>query len=286
MVNLTALSKNVGWLNWVMNKIDMYFYSGMRQRSSGTITSVVFFCLMIGCAMTCYSQSSATIEQHNADQKIVASGKTAANEVPEEEYFKSIYRAFYESYRLGPGDEIAIRVLGQPDYSFPKVKISPVGRVYHPLVGNIEVVGLTVPQLEKKLVADFSEYVINPQVSVSLEEAQSAKIGILGEVRTPSIVVISRPMTILEAINTIGGFTEAADRRGVVLLRQDISGATATRKIDVKKIMDGKARPEENLLVKGGDTIIVNSNFKKKMDNAMNSLRFTSFLSFIAFGRY
>lgn len=263
----------------------MYFYYRLRQKSSGATISVVFFCLLVVYAGTCYAQSSISVEQQNGNQKIVASSKAATNEKPEEEYFKSIYRNFYESYRLGPGDEIAIRVLGQPDYSFPKMKISPVGRVYHPLVGNIEVVGLTVPQLEKKLVVDFSEYVISPQVSVSLEEAQSAKIGILGEVRTPSIVVISRPMTILEVINTIGGFTEAADRRGVVLLRQERSGEMATKKIDVKKIMDGKARPEENLIVKAGDTIIVNSNFKKKMDNAMNSLRFTSFLSFIAFGR-
>lgn len=264
----------------------MYFYCGLKQYCSHIITRLVFFCLMIVCIKTGYSQSLVSTEQQDGDPKIVASSKAAIKEEPEDEYFKSIYRNFYESYRLGPGDEIAIRVLGQPDYSFPKLKISPVGRVYHPLVGNIEVVGFTVPQLEKKLTADFSEYVINPQVSVSLEEAQSAKIGILGEVRTPSIVVISRPMTILEAINTIGGFTESADRKGVVLLRQERSGVIATKKVDVKKIMDGKASPEENIMVKAGDTIIVNSNFRKKMDNAMNSLRFTSFLSFIAFGRY
>ncbi len=264
----------------------MFFHCGFRQKSRFMVTNIVFLGFMVVGGVSCYSQSLVMFEQQGENQKVISSSKTVSIEPSEEEYFKSIYHNFYESYRLGPGDEIAIRVLGQPDYSFPKVKVSPVGRVYHPLVGNIEVVGLTVPQLEKKLTVEFSEYVINPQVSVSLEEAQSAKIGILGEVRTPSIVVISRPMTILEAINTIGGFTESADRRGVVLLRQERNGVMATKKIDVKKIMDGKASPEENIIIKAGDTIIVNSNFKKKMDNAMNSLRFTSFLSFIAFGRY
>src|SRR5262252_10919867 len=59
------------------------------------------------------------------------------------QYFKSIYRDFYEKYELGPEDEIAIRVLGQPDYSIERTKVSPVGRVYHPLIGDMEVGGMT-----------------------------------------------------------------------------------------------------------------------------------------------
>lgn len=243
-------------------------------------------CLTVICVITSYAQSISSGSQKNqADKSVSVNNIVADAPVNEEDYFRAIYRSFYETYRLGPGDEIAIRVLGQPDYSFSKLKVSPVGRIYHPLVGDVEVVGTTIPQLEKKLTSDFGEYVINPQVSVSLEEAQSAKIGVLGEVRTPSIIIVSRPMTILEAINTTGGFTETADRRDVVLLRQE-RGLMQTSKVDIKKILDGKAKPEENLMVKAGDTIIVNSNLKKKLGNVMNSLRFTSFLSFIAFGRY
>lgn len=231
-----------------------------------------------------YSQTSSQTDNPVPGNN--KNAKDAGNDGIDDEYFKGIYRTFYESYRLGPGDEIAIRVLGQPDYSLSKIKVSPVGRIYHPLVGDIEVVGYTIQQLEKKLAADFSEYVINPQVSVSLEEAQSAKIGVLGEVRAPSIVIIARPMTILEAINSTGGFTETADRRDVLLLRQGRNGLMQQQKVDVKRILDGKAKPEENVMVRAGDTVIVNSNFKKKMGNVMNSLRFVSFLSFIAFGRY
>lgn len=251
---------------------------------------VVLLVIMLGitsvCARVCWAQSMSQEGQQKTDKVLEENLARVANVIDEEGYFRTIYRNFYEAYRLGPGDEIAIRVLGQPDYSFPKIKVSPVGRIYHPLVGDVEVAGLTIPLLEKKLVADFSEYIINPQVSVSLEEAQSAKIGILGEVRTPSILIISRPMTILEAINTTGGFTETADRKDVVLLRQEVGGVMQTRKVDVKKILDGKARPDENLMVRSGDTIIVNSNLKKKLGSVMNSLRFTSFLSFLVLGRY
>src|SRR5258707_1369037 len=43
-------------------------------------------------------------------------------------YFRSIYHNFYETYRLGPEDALALRIYGQPDYSFDKVVVSPVGR--------------------------------------------------------------------------------------------------------------------------------------------------------------
>ena len=82
----------------------MYFYCRLRQISSGATTCVVFFCLFVVYAGTCYAQSSISVEQQNGNQKTVASSKAATNEKPEEEYFKSIYRNFHESYHLGPGD--------------------------------------------------------------------------------------------------------------------------------------------------------------------------------------
>lgn len=167
----------------------------------------------------------------------------------------------------------------------PKVRISPSGRVYHPLVGEIEVVGFTVPQLEKKLTADFSEYIINPKVNVSLEEAQSAKVGVLGEVRNPSIVVITKPMTILEAINSTGGFNETANRNSVTLLRQGSDGRMQTTKVNMKRVLEGKAKPEDNVMVRAGDTVIVNGNTRKKMGTVASSLGLVNFMTFLIFGR-
>lgn len=214
---------------------------------------------------------------------------TPVNNVPDvdagEGFFKSIYRNFYESYRLGPGDVIAIRVYGQPDYALPQAKISPVGRIYHPLVGEVEVAGFTVGQLEKKLIEDFSEYVRDPKVSVSLEEAQSAKIGVLGEIKAPGIVVMVRPLTLLEAISERGGFTDSAKRSPVTVLRRLADGRMQTLKVDVKRILQGKADPEENIMMRAGDTIIVDSNLRKKMASVMAVAGFAQFLTFIALGR-
>src|SRR5215475_13914442 len=91
-------------------------------------------------------------------------------------YLDKAFRAFNDNYRLGPGDEIAIRVKGQPAYSLEKAKVSPSGTIYHELVGDVTVVGLTMSQVTELLTNDLSEYLKNPQVSVQLIEAASAKV--------------------------------------------------------------------------------------------------------------
>src|SRR5215468_9650693 len=105
----------------------------------------------------------------------------------DDQYFKGIYLEFYNTYRLGPADEIAIRVTGQPDYTLERVKVSPTGSVYHPLLGDVEVAGMTIPRLTKRLTNDLREHLIDPKVSVALLEANSAKIGVLGDVMRPGI---------------------------------------------------------------------------------------------------
>ena len=130
----------------------------------------------------------------------------------DDQLFKGIYREFYDTYRLGPADEIAIRVTGQPDYTLERVKVSPTGSVYHPLLGDLEVAGMTIPRLIERLTKDLSEYLINPKVSVALLEANSAKIGVLGDVIHPGILVMNKPMNVLEAIIASGGVADTGDK--------------------------------------------------------------------------
>ncbi|MDX2045129.1 MAG: polysaccharide biosynthesis/export family protein [Acidobacteriota bacterium] len=255
----------------------------MELFRSFPLLAETLMCVCLLCVGTWAAQAQSVTAKNTVKESVRNSDDFAMDS--EEEYFKNIYRNFYMSYRLGPGDEISIRVLGQPDYSFSKVKVSPVGRVYHPLVGDIEVVGTTVPQLEKKLTSDFSEYIINPKVSVSLEEAQSAKVGVLGEVKAPAVLVMAKPMTLLEAINSTGGFLETANRSDVILLRQNRDGRLEKVAVNVKKYIEGKAGAEQNPTLRAGDTVLVNGNMQKKMSKVMNSLNFVSFLSFVVLGR-
>ncbi len=209
----------------------------------------------------------------------------AAGEAPEDDqFFKGIYQQFYDTYRLGPADEIAIRVTGQPDYTLERAKVSPTGSVYHPLLGDVEVAGMTIPQLIDRMTKELSEYLINPKVSAALLEANSAKIGVLGDVIHPGIIVMNKPMTVLEAITVSGGISDTGDKSGVIVLRAMREGGANTLKVNVKRILEGKARPEENISLQAGDTVIVNGNTKKKVAFILSLAGFGSFLSFISMG--
>jgi polysaccharide export outer membrane protein len=148
----------------------------------------------------------------------------------------------------------------------------------------MEVAGLTIPQLIKRLTKDLSEYLIDPKVSASLLEANSAKIGVLGDVIHPGILIMNKPMSVLEAITASGGIADTGDKSGVVVLRQLRDGRAQTFKVNVKRILEGKAGPEENVALHAGDTVIVNGNTKKKVSYILSLAGFGSFLSFITTG--
>lgn len=199
--------------------------------------------------------------------------------------FELMYENFRRTYRLGPTDEIAVRVRLEPEYSIERAKISPDGRVFHPLLGDIVVGGLTVEQLTKKLTQDLLRYIKQPEVSVQLLEAKSAKIGVLGEVARPGILVMGEPMTVLDAITQAGGFARTGSRSNVSLVRAGRDGRYQTLNVDIKKLLAGKADAEENLPLQPGDTVIVHGNFLKKLEYVTALTGFTQFLTFLAISR-
>jgi polysaccharide export outer membrane protein len=247
------------------------------------VLAVSMLVLLAGSAAAqAQSSSSPAPADDKSGQKPAAA---AAFNDDADPYFKNIYRDFYNTYKLGPSDEIAVRVLGQPDYSLEKVQVSPVGRIYHPLVGDVDVAGLTISRVTEKLTLQLGEYIRDPKVSVSLIEANSAKIGVLGDVTHPGIVVMARPMSVLDAIAASGGVSDLGSKSDVMVLRQAGGGSMRTMKVNVKRIMQGKANPEENLMLQAGDTVIVHGNFKKAISTITSLAGFGSFVRLVS-GRY
>jgi polysaccharide export outer membrane protein len=216
----------------------------------------------------------------NTSETASAAGASAEDEM----IIKDNIRRFSETYRFGPADALAIRVKGQPDYSMERVKVSPMGTIYHPLLGDLTVVGMTMEQLKKQLTTDLSEYILDPIVSLELLEVQSAKVGIIGEVKGPRVLVLTGPMTILDAITECGGFADTGNKSSVTLLRQNLDGSRGKLTVNVKHILEGKARPEENLALQAGDLVIVGGNFMKKVPTIAAISGFTSLLSLIQLG--
>jgi polysaccharide export outer membrane protein len=208
---------------------------------------------------------------------------SASDEAAIQAQINSVYQSFYNGYRLGPGDIIGIYIDKHPEDSVDKVTVSPVGRVYFPLLGSLVIVGKTVPQLQEYLTNAVAEFIREPRVTLVLLEAQSAKFGVLGDVKNPGLMVMTRPLRVLDAIAMAGGILDTGSQQ-VSVLRQYEDGRVQMISADVKKILKGKANPEENLYLRAGDTVIVHGNLFKTLTKLSNVVGVTTLVTFLSRG--
>jgi protein involved in polysaccharide export with SLBB domain len=220
-----------------------------------------------------------TIQSQQGEQP----AKTPSSSISEgDRMFDDIYSRFYDTYRLGSADEIAVRVQGQPEHSIERTKVSPVGTIYHNLLGEVRVAGLTIKQLTEHLTVELGEYLVGPKVIVELIDARSAKIGVLGDVLTPGIIVMTGPMKVLDVITQAGGFALTGSKSNVTVLRQINHGNSQTMLVNVKRLLEGKAAPEENIPMQPGDLVVVHGNTFKTIGKITTLAGLGSFVSFIS----
>ena len=93
-------------------------------------------------------------------------------------------------------------------------------------------------------------------MTVVVEEINNFKVFVLGEVTVQGALNLRRRTRLLEAIALAGGMSKFADKSNVLLLRFE-DGKETRNKIDYRKVVSGE-KPELNLYLKPGDTIIVN----------------------------
>jgi polysaccharide export outer membrane protein len=251
------------------------------------ITLVLFVALFTAAGLPVLGVGRSQAQTVVSDARPTGSATGATPESDEEAIraqIASIYRGFYNSYRLGAGDAIAIHIDKHPDDSLERVVVSPVGQIYYNLLGNVQVAGKTMAQLQDYFTASISEYIKDPRVTLSLLEANSAKIGVLGDVRAPGVVILSHPMRVLDAITAVGGITDTGSKE-VSILRQYPDGRVQIMKVNLKHVLTGKAGPEDNLYLSAGDTIVVHGNLIKKLQTISSMMGMATFLAFLSTGK-
>ena len=159
-----------------------------------------------------------------------------------------------ESFQLGPGDRLTIRVWPHDDLTMD-VTIGPDGTFTYPLIGRVAAAGLTYPALVDQLTAALSEYYNGPQITVNLVELQSQKVFVLGEVTTPSVLNLTSEMTVLEALTVAGGINQYAATKNVLLIRGGLD-EPALYTIDVRAIMN-EGRLDQLVNLRPGDILVV-----------------------------
>jgi len=164
-----------------------------------------------------------------------------------------------EDTKLGPRDLFEVRVFQQPDLS-GQFEVSPECTITYPLIGVVEVCGLSPPQIEKKLKDGLVDgYLKDPQVSVVIKEFRSKTLSVFGQVKKPGTLPYTVGMTVVEAISQAGGFNEMARKNAVQVTRAEVGASTKKHEkrsytVPVDSIGSGSAA---NFFVRPGDVVFV-----------------------------
>lgn len=122
-----------------------------------------------------------------------------------------------ETYRVGPGDEFALRY---SDLLDPRIlRVGPAGDLVLPDVGPLQVAGLTLTELEGRVRDRMRPYVRGKGFTFSLYRPRRFRLYVTGEVERPGAVTLQAPVRASEAIEAAGGITGAGARRGIEVRR-------------------------------------------------------------------
>lgn len=163
-------------------------------------------------------------------------------------------------YTIGPENVLTIDVYYGRDKNLNrKARVSSKGYITFPLLGEVEVNGLTIAELESELTELLEkDYLINPQVSVFIEEYST--VSILGQVKEPGSFEIKGRLSVIELISLAGGFTKIAATNDVRIMRVSPDGSRTTIKVKANDIIN-KGREDEDVQLNPGDIVMVPESF-------------------------
>lgn len=123
------------------------------------------------------------------------------------------------SYRVGPGDVITVRVVGEDDLSVNKARLTDAGTVFFPALGEVQVRGLTIGELEALVISRLKgRILVNPQVVVQVDEYRP--FFITGMVQSPGSIAYRPGLDVSRAATLAGGFHERASMRRIFIVRE------------------------------------------------------------------
>ena len=210
----------------------------MKRIILRSLETILVLSLMTGLAQTALGQKKSA-------------GKTASPPASQEQKTSEVDSA---TYVIGPEDVLDINVWKEPDNS-KTVPVRPDGKISLPLLNDVMAAGLTPMQLQENIKEGLKKFIAEPQVTVIVTQVNSRRVYVLGEVSRTGALPMLPNMTVLQALSAAGGLSQYAKMNGIYVLRTE-NGHQITLPFNYKDVVRGK-RPEQNILLKPGDTIVV-----------------------------
>ena len=157
-------------------------------------------------------------------------------------------------YTIGPGDVLEISVW-QDERLNRKVVVPPDGVISYPLIGDINVKGLTVADLRKIITERLKDYIPDAIVTVMLVEINNLKAYVIGKVNSPGEYPIDLDTNVMQILAMAGGLTPFADSDKIIILRKE-GGKIIKISFNYDEVAHGK-KLEQNITLKRGDVVVV-----------------------------
>jgi polysaccharide export outer membrane protein len=160
-----------------------------------------------------------------------------------------------DTFVIGNDDVLAINVWKEPDIS-RSIPVRSDGKISLPLAGEIQAAGRTPLRLEQDIAATLKNYIAEPEVTVIVQQINSQKFNILGQVNRPGAYVITNSATVLDALAVAGGFRDFAKQKSIYVLRQNADGSQTRIPFNYKEVVKGQ-NSAQNIRLQPRDTIVV-----------------------------
>ncbi len=165
------------------------------------------------------------------------------------------------AYTLGPNDIISVSVYGHPELSAPPpgtttstsgILITSDGSIDMPLIGQVNLNGMTIAQAQDAITADYASMVRQPNVTVQLVDPQSLRYYLLGAFTLPGVKYPGHVMTLLDAL-ALGGSVDIANAD---LYQAYVAKGRVRLPVDLHALLvEGDLN--QNILLGSGDDIVV-----------------------------
>jgi polysaccharide export outer membrane protein len=168
---------------------------------------------------------------------------------------RSLAKPHDDVFVIGNDDVLAVNVWKEPEIS-RSVPVRSDGRISLPLVGEVQAAGRTPAKLEVEIASKLKSYIEEPEVTVIVQQINSQKFNILGQVVRPGAYPLTNQITVLDAIAIAGGFRDFAKKKSIYVLRQNPDGTEMRLRFNYKEVIKAQ-NLSQNLRLQPRDTIVV-----------------------------
>jgi polysaccharide export outer membrane protein len=167
-------------------------------------------------------------------------------------------------YRLQSSDTIEVQYRYTPEYN-GTVSVQPGGFINLPLIGDLQVQGMTVVEAQSAITEKAAVRLNLPEVTVLLKDYVHPYFVVSGEVGHPGRFDMHGDVTAMEAIAISGGFKDSSKHSQVLLVRKYNTELAEVTLLDMKAMVKQKGIAEDPLL-QPGDMLVVPQNMVSKME--------------------